>query len=83
MSNRRIADSDAKIFTVSLECAAGELGPIVGDDPIWDPKLVEDGLDKLDCGLLVHLDHRGCFRPLGELVDGDVYILESSDSPGD
>jgi hypothetical protein len=65
MSNRRIANFDAKILTVSMECTAGELGPIIGDDPIWDPKHADDGLDELECGLLVDLDHRGCFWPPG------------------
>jgi hypothetical protein len=58
-----------------LECAAGELGSIVSDDSILDPKPTNDGLDKLDYGLLVDLDHKGRFRPLGEFVDGDVEIL--------
>jgi hypothetical protein len=83
MSNGRIADLDTKILTVSLKCAIGELRSIVGDDPARDPELVDDALDKLDCGLFVNLDHRGCFRPLGELVDGDVQIPESSNSPGE
>jgi hypothetical protein len=74
MSNGHIADFDAKILTVSLECTAGELGPIVSNDPIRDPKPVDNRLDELDCGLLVDLDHRGCFRPPGELVDGNVQI---------
>jgi hypothetical protein len=79
----RIADLDAKILAVSLKGATGELGPVVGDDPIQDPKPADDGLDKFDCGLLIDLDHRGCFRPLGELVDGDVQIPESSDGYGE
>jgi hypothetical protein len=83
MSNRRIADLDTKILTVSLERTASELGPVVGDDPVRDPKPTDNRLDELDCGLLVDLDHRGCFRPLGELVDGDVQISESSDDPGE
>jgi hypothetical protein len=83
MSNRRIADLDAKILTISLEHTTGELGPVVGDDPVQDPKSADDGLDKLDCGLLVDLDHMGSFRPLGELVNGDIQISESSDSPGE
>jgi hypothetical protein len=37
MSNGRIADFNAKILTVSLECTAGELRPIVSDDPVRDP----------------------------------------------
>jgi hypothetical protein len=74
---------DAKILTVSLECTAGELGPIVGDDPVKDPKPTDDGLDELDCELFVDLDHRDSFQPLGELVDGDIQIPESSDGPGE
>jgi hypothetical protein len=61
VSNRGIADFYVKIFTVPLEYAAGELEPVVSDDPVWDPKSVDDGLDKLDCGLLIDLDHRGHF----------------------
>jgi hypothetical protein len=34
VSNGGIADFYAKIFTVPLECAASELGPVVSDDPI-------------------------------------------------
>jgi hypothetical protein len=71
MSNRCIADLDAKVLTVPLESTASGLGPVVSDDPIWDPKSVGDGLDELDYGLLVNLDHMGCFGPLGEFVDGD------------
>jgi hypothetical protein len=82
MSNGRIANFDAKILTVSLKCTAGELGPVVSDNPVWDPKPADDGLDELDCGLLVDLDHWGCFRPPGELVDGLVQISESFDGPG-
>jgi hypothetical protein len=81
MSNKCIVDLDANILTVSLECIAGELGPIVGNYPIRDPKPADDGLDELDCGLLIDFDHRGCFRAFGELVDDDVQILESSDGP--
>jgi hypothetical protein len=51
------------------------------DDPIQDPKPADDGHDELDRGLHVDLDHRGCFWPLGELIDGGVQILESSDGP--
>jgi hypothetical protein len=83
MSNGRIIDLDARIHAVSLKCAAGELGPVIDDDPVQDPKPRNVGLDELDCGLLVDLEHRGCFRPLGELVDVDVQIPESSNGPGE
>jgi hypothetical protein len=38
MSNRLIVDLDAKILTVSLKHATGELGPVVSDDPIQEPQ---------------------------------------------
>jgi hypothetical protein len=83
VSNGRIINFDAKILILSLEHTAGELGPVVGDDPVQNPKPAEDGLDELDCGLLVDLDHRGCFQPPGELVDDDIQIPESSNGHGE
>jgi hypothetical protein len=49
MSNRQIANLDAKIFAVSLEGIAGKLRPIVSYDSIWDPKHADNRLDELDC----------------------------------
>jgi hypothetical protein len=79
VNNEGIADFYAKIFTVPLECTAGELGLVSSDDPVRDPKPADD---ELDCGLLIDLDHMGRFRPLGEFVDGDIEILVPSDGPG-
>jgi hypothetical protein len=42
MSNGRIADLDAQILTVPLDGTAGELGPVVHDDPIWDHEPAHD-----------------------------------------
>jgi hypothetical protein len=82
VSNGRITNFYTKIFAVLLECAAGELVPIVSDDPVWDTKPAHDELDELDCRLLVDLDHRGHFRPLGEFVASDIEIPVPSDGPG-
>jgi hypothetical protein len=57
MSWRGIANLDAKIFVVPLEGTTSKLGPIVGDDHVWDPESTYDGLDELHCGLLVDFDH--------------------------
>jgi hypothetical protein len=81
VSNRRIANLDAKIFAVSLEGTAGKLGPVVSGDPIWDHKPIDHGFDKLQCGLFVDLDHRGPFWPLCEFVDGDVEVPVPFDCP--
>jgi hypothetical protein len=82
MSNRVIANLDAKIFEVPLEGITSKLGPIVGDDPVWNSKSAYDGLNEFYCRLLIDLDHWGCFRPLGELVDGDIEELEPSNDVG-
>jgi hypothetical protein len=64
-----------------MECAASELGSIVSDVSVRDPKPADDGLDKLDCRLFVDLDNMGRFWPLGEFVDCDIEIPVSSDGP--
>jgi hypothetical protein len=38
MHSRFITDMDAEVFVVLLKHHAGELGPIVSYDPVWDPK---------------------------------------------
>jgi hypothetical protein len=65
-----------------LECDDDGLGPVVSDDTVLDPKPIDDGLDKLDCGLLIDLDYRGRFRSLVEFVDDDIEILVPSDGSG-
>jgi hypothetical protein len=47
MSWRGVANLDAQIFTVPLEGTTSKLGPIVGDDPVWEPESAYDGLDEL------------------------------------
>jgi hypothetical protein len=82
MSNRCIANLDVKIFAVPLKGTASKLGPIVGDDPIWNPKSAYDGFDEFHYGLLVDFNHWGCFWPLGEFVDSDVEEPVRSDDVG-
>jgi hypothetical protein len=72
VSNRRIANFDAKIFTVPMKCTAGQLRPVVSDDLVRDPEPIGYRLDELDHILFVDFDHRGRFRPLGEFVNGEI-----------
>jgi hypothetical protein len=83
MSNRCIANEDAKIFAISLEGAIGKLGPVASYHSIRDPKPIDDRLDELDCPLLADLDHRGHFRLLIEFVDGDIEVPVPSDGLGE
>jgi hypothetical protein len=82
MSNRCVANLDAKIFAVPLEGTTSKLGPIISDDPVWDPKSVYDGLDEFHYGLLVGFDHWGCSRSLGEFIDGNIEEPVPSDGTG-
>jgi hypothetical protein len=83
MSWRGIANLDAKIFAVPLEGTTSKMGPIVGDDLVWDPESTYDGLDELHCWLLVDFDHRGCFWSLGKLVDGNIEESKPSGGAGE
>jgi hypothetical protein len=58
------------------------MGSVTSDDPVSDPKPADDGLDEFNCRLLVDLDHRGRFQPLGEFINGDIEIPVPSDSSG-
>ena len=62
-----------------LEHTTGELCPIVGDDPVWNPEPAHDGLDKFDCRSLVNIDHRCYLWPFGELIDCDVQVTVPAD----
>jgi hypothetical protein len=42
MCNRCVANLDAEVLAVFLKRVAGELGPIVGDDLVWDPEPADD-----------------------------------------
>jgi hypothetical protein len=42
MRNRCIADLDTEVFAVLSKHPAGELGPVVIDDPVWDPKPLDN-----------------------------------------
>jgi hypothetical protein len=67
----REAELGADAFTVLLEDPTCKRGPIVYNDMTWDPESVDDRLEESDSSTLGDADHRGGFRPLGELVNGD------------
>jgi hypothetical protein len=65
------AEPGADAFTVLLEDPACKLGPIVCNDTTWDPESSDDRFEESDSSALGDANHRGGFRPLGELVNGD------------
>jgi hypothetical protein len=42
MCNKCITDLDAEVFAVLLKHPAGELGPVVSNDLVQDPKPIDD-----------------------------------------
>jgi len=76
------AQLDANILAVPLEEPAFELSPIVRDDVVRDPEAAYNGLEECHCSPFGDVHHRSDFRPLGELVDGDVEEPVPADGPG-
>ena len=50
----------------------------VGDDAVRETKSMDDIFEELDCFLCSSRDERFILNPLGELVDGDVYVPEAT-----
>ena len=57
---------------------AGKRGSKVGDDAIGETESMDNAFEELDCFLCGSRDKRFVLDPLGELVDGDVDIPEST-----
>jgi hypothetical protein len=78
VGNRDVFDRDALVFTEILEVIASESRTQIGYDAIWQAQGMHDVLKQLGCLL------RGCgdkglvLDPLGELINGNIYIFEAS-----
>ena len=77
MGNRDIFDGDASVFAEVPKMMTSECGSEVGDNAIRETKSV-DIFEELDCLLCSSRDKRFVLDPLGELINGDVYIPETS-----
>ena len=78
MSNGDIFDGDAKVFVEVLKVMASKCSSEVGDDAVRETKSVDDVFKELDCFLCSSRDERFILNPLGELVNGNVYVPETS-----
>ena len=58
---------------VTSECSSE-----VGDNAVWETESMDDIFKELDCLLCSIQNKRLVFDPLGELVNGDVYVLETT-----
>ena len=50
----------------------------VGDNAVRETESVDDIFEELDCFLCSSRDERFILDPLGELVDGNVYVLKTT-----
>jgi hypothetical protein len=82
VGHRCDADLCADAFTILLKDPTCKLGPVVCNDMTWDPKSADDRLEEGDSSALGDANHRGGFRLLGELVNGDKEVPVPADSPG-
>ena len=78
MGNRDVFDGDALIFAEVPKMVTSECSSEVGDNAVRETESMDDIFEELDCFLCSGRDKRFILDPLGELVDGDVYILETT-----
>ena len=78
MGNGDIFDRDAPVFAEVPKVMASKCSSEVGDNAIWETRSMDDIFEELDCFLCSSRDERFILDPLGELVDGDVYVPETT-----
>ena len=78
MSNGNVFNKDASVFAEVPKMMAGKSYPEVGDDAVRETVSVYDIFKELDCFLCSSRNERFVLDPLGELINGDVHILETS-----
>ena len=78
MGNRDIFDRYALVFVEVQKMVTSECSFEVGDNAVRETESVDDIFEELDYFLCSSQDERFIFDPLGELVDGDVYVPETT-----
>ena len=78
MGNRDIFDGDASVFIEVTKMMTSECSSEVGDNVVWKTESMDDIFEELDCLLCSGQNKRLVFDPLGELVDGNVYVLKTA-----
>jgi hypothetical protein len=82
MCHKRKAEQSADALSILLEEPTFELGPVVCNDTVGDPKSIDNRLEEGNNSILGDVDHRGSLWPLCELVDGDEEETALADNPG-
>ena len=74
VGHRSVADLRSKVSTVGFEEVTSKLRAVICDDAVGDPEAAHEALDELDSRAGWDGADGFHFRPLGELVDGDVEV---------
>ena len=78
MGNEDVFDGDASVFVEVPKIMTSECSSEVGDNAVRETELVDDIIEELDYLLSSSCDEWFVFDPLGELIDGDVHVPETS-----
>ena len=78
MGNGDVFDGDALVFIEVPKMMASKHSSEVGDNAIRETESMDDIFEELDCFLCSSRDKRFVLDPLGELVDGDIHIPETT-----
>ena len=78
MGNRDVFDEDASVFTEVPKMVISECSSEVGDNVVRETESMDDIFEELDCLLCSGRNKRLVFDPLGELVNGDLYVPKTA-----
>ena len=78
MGNRDVFDEDASVFKEISKLVTSECSSKVGDDAIWETESVDVVFKELDSFLCSSRNKRFVFDPLGEPVDDDIHVPETT-----
>ena len=78
MGNRDVFDGDASVFAEVPKMMASKRSSEVGDNAVQETKSMDDFFEELDCFLCSSRDKWFILDPLGELVNGDIHVPETT-----
>ena len=78
MGNRDVFDGDASVFVEVPKMVASECSSEVGDDAVREIESMDDIFEELDYLLCSGRNKPFAFDPLGELVNGDIYVPKTA-----
>jgi len=78
MGNGDVFNGDASVFAKVRKMVAGKRGSEVGDNAVRETESMDDIFEELNCLLFSGRNKWLVFDPLGELVNGDVYVLKTT-----